>query len=221
MPFIIIWLLGYQVMFPLCPTSINGFNSAFLEQHVGSCRYVACLAPGQRPMDESLVPVVVRSLTGDVLLELRTEDGTTLRQLAKQVRSLKGEGSWLGVTFMCHGELMASSSTIANVLARMEQAEPAELTAVLGEMSLADVMDECNLVFLKTVDLEFTEGDVILQDLDSFCDIELRQALQDHFEVFLGPAVLYEFPTLKEVSDHIRVILHRRGGDHTGKTEAQ
>ncbi|CAE7269641.1 unnamed protein product [Symbiodinium natans] len=162
-------------------------------------------------MDESLVPVVVRSLTGDILLELRMEDGTTLRQLAKKVRNLKGEGSWLGVAFMCDGELMANSSTIANVLANMEEAEQADLTAIVGETSLADVMHECSLVFLERAGLEVSEEDFLLEGLNSFGHLQLRDYLERHFDVSLAPTVMYDFPTLKQVSEHIHRILLQPG----------
>ncbi|CAE7335015.1 unnamed protein product [Symbiodinium necroappetens] len=152
------------------------------------------------------VPVVVLNLTGEILLEWVAERGTSLSKLAKKVKERKPQRRSQSVKFTCNGELLAGSSKLADVPVTGRHVE---LTAIIGEMSLADVMYECNVAFMESDGLELAEEDVILEGLDSFSNILLQSVLQEHFDVKLPPGFLYEFATLRAASEHIFGILQR------------
>ena len=99
------------------------------ESYMASADDASCK---QAPSLDGCAQLVLRTLSGEVLLEWAGDFDATLKEVAKQVKETKPEWRQLSVKFMRAGEVLDLTAGIKDVHA-------AELTVILGEMSVGDV----------------------------------------------------------------------------------
>ncbi|CAE7455391.1 eryA [Symbiodinium sp. CCMP2456] len=162
------------------------------------------------PVGEGEVQVVIRDLTGKTVVQCSTCGSAALRELAQKTKEAKPEWKHRGIKFVCDGMVVACDTKIL-VLVKEKQVS---LTAIAeNHPSFEEVLHECQAMFLMHVGEEAQSLDEQFTDLgvDSLTSLELHASLQGLFDVRISSMAMFDYPTIREISEHVYELLEDKG----------